>query len=103
MRYQYTHEATVQRLGTYASNKSTFASVGSTIRGFFIPMSPQQSVTVFGQIGQGYQFTTDGSKDILVNDTLTIDGLVYKVAGIARYRMASQDILQVTLQRQANG
>lgn len=103
MRFQYNSNATIKRLSSYSGNKSSFASTGTTVGGFFIPIEPSQKTTVLGIIGQAYEFTCDGSKDIRVNDILTINNIEYGVAGVARYQLASQDFLKVTLQLQSNG
>jgi len=97
MRFQFTFSATVKRLATYASNKSSYASVAGTIRGFFAPAQNYQAVQQLGIIGQAYEFTTDGHKDIRVNDILTIDSVDYGVQGVARYKMGAQDFLRCTL------
>lgn len=103
MRFHYNKSATVKRLATYSGNKSAFASVAGTIRGFFIPLEPSQKTEALGIIDQAYEFTTDGQKDIKVNDTLTIDSIEYRVKGVARYTMFGQDVLKCTIQLMTNG
>jgi len=104
MRFQFNSTATQKRLATYSGNKAAYAVVsGVSIRGFFVPIENMQKSAALGVVGQGYEFTTDGAKDILVNDILTINSIDYKVAGVARYTMASQDFLKVILQLQKNG
>lgn len=95
--------ATVKRLGAYSGNKSTFASVAGTIYGFFTPMENTQKAASLGIIGQAYEYTTDGTIDIRVNDILTINSIDYGVAGVARFILGSQDFLKVTLQLIKNG
>lgn len=97
MRFQFTTSATVKRLANYSGNKSSYASVSGTILGFFTPAQNYQAVQQLGIIGQAYEFTTDGHKDIRVNDILTIDSVDYGVQGVARYRMGAQDFLRCTL------
>jgi len=103
LRFQYNTNADIKRLSSYSGNKSSFASTGTTVRGFFVPIEPSQKTTVLGIIGQAYEFTCDGNKDIRVNDILTINSIEYGVAGVARYQLASQDFLRCTLQVQSNG
>lgn len=98
-RYNFTSQAsTVKRLGAYASDKATYATVsGFTPLGFFTPITPFNATDQIEIVDQGYQFITDGPTDIRANDQLTIDGAVYGVKGIQRNRQLSQDILTVTL------
>lgn len=103
MRFNYSTSATQKRLATYSGNKSSFAAVSGTIRGFFAPMEPSQKTEALGIIDQAFEFTTDGYKDIQVNDILTISSKDYGVKGVARYTMGSQDILRCVLQLIANG
>ena len=103
MRFNYNTSATIKRLATYAGGKSSYASVSGTIRGFFIPVEPSQKTAALGIVDQAYEFTTDGNKDIRVNDIVTVSNVDYGVKGLARYTMGSIDNLKVTLQLIANG
>jgi len=99
MRFNYNAEATVKRLSAYSSDKSSYAAVSGTIRGSFNPIEPGFKTEQLQIMGQAYQFTTDGrTKDIRVNDVLTISAVEYKVKGVARYALGAIDELRITLE-----
>lgn len=103
MRFQYNTNSDVKRLSSYSGNKASFASTGTSVRGFFVPIEPSQKTAALGIVGQAYELTCDGPKDVRVNDVLTINSIDYGVAGVARYQLGSQDFLKCTLQLQKNG
>lgn len=103
MRFNYNTTATQKRLEAYSGGKSSYASQGDGVRGYFAPLQANQQTQALGVFGQAYEFTTDGHKDILVNDILTINSIDYGVRGIARYAIGGQDVLRCTLDLIANG
>lgn len=95
MRYNFNTDATQKRLATYSSDKSTFASVAGTIRLSWQPIEPSFKTEQLQIVGQAYEGVTDGrTKDIQVNDILTINSVEYKVKGVARYNFGGIDLLK---------
>lgn len=99
IRYNYTSEATVFKLTTYASGKTAFLESVTPVRGFFGPTVMTHVVDTASFIDQQYQFTCDGRSSIEEGDQLVIDLVRYTVKGVARHRQLSQDNLVCTIFR----
>lgn len=100
MRYNHnTQVTTVKRLGSYSSDKATYATVSSfTPLGYFAPITAFNAQDQIEVVDQGYQFVTDGYIDIRANDQLTINSVVYGVKGIQRFNQGMyNDTLICTL------
>ena len=103
MRYNFDTDATVKRLGAYSGDQSSYAAVTGTIRGSFQPLEPSQKTEQLQIIGQAFEYVTDGrTKDIQVNDVLTINSVEYRIKGVARYKFASIDILKCIVEATVN-
>ncbi len=99
-RHNYTFEATVYKLNTYASGKTSFAEVATKVLGFFAPTVMTHVVDTAGFVDQQYQFVCDGTAGIEEGDQLVIETIRYTVKGTARHRMMAQDTLTCTIFRQ---
>lgn len=100
MRFNFNTTATQKRLATYSGNKSSYATVfGVSIRGFFNAISSTPSTQAMGISGQAYEFTTEGQKDIKINDILTINSEDYHVRGVQRNTLGAIDQLKVTMDK----
>lgn len=100
MRYNYNSIITVERQVDINANQSDYtAVVGVQYRGYFAPSALTMSVGPVEAASQQYLLITDGQNDIREGDRLTIDGEVYGVKGVARYRQLQQYILNCTLQK----
>ena len=100
MRFNANTSATIKRLQTYSGNKASYAEVAVvTVRGFLNPVAASFQTQSFNIFGQAYEFTTDGYKDIRVNDVLVINAEEYHVKGVARSSYGAIDIIKVTMEK----
>lgn len=90
LRSNFTTDAEVFR-SSYVGDISSYSSTGNTYCGFFQPVDPDDNTIALRIQGQAYSFHTDGDADIVQNDKLLIDGVEYRVRGVRRHFMGSQD------------
>ncbi len=77
----YTKTATINRL-SYTGDVSSFSAVG-TAKGYLRPLSETQASDNGFQFGQAFMFQVPVSVDIIEGDTLTIDGQIFNIKGVA--------------------
>lgn len=100
---EYNTLATIKKLSTYSGDKSSYAVVsGTTIAGFFSPVSPDMNTQALGIVSQAYQFVTDTDQDIDDGDILTINSVDYGVKGTAIFELRSISFLRCLLEKPIN-
>jgi len=91
-RFHFNSQAALWRQ-VYTGNVSTLTDQSIDYFGFFQPIDSDTNTVALGITSQAYQFVADGSADIGASDVLVIDDTQYRVRGIRRHRMLSQDFL----------
>lgn len=78
------HNMTVKRLTTSTGGRRTYTEIGPYPCNLQ-PLDAAQ-VALYGMaMGRGLKLYTDIEADILPSDSVTVNGLTYKVNGIKRY------------------
>ena len=68
----------------YVGDKSSLATVG-TVKGYLRPLSEEQASLNGFAFGIGFVLLVDDEVDLRENDDVVIDGVTFKVSGVANH------------------
>lgn len=82
----YNVDFTVKRAGVTSDTASSTYTTIATYRGVFRPVTNQTQLFNADRQGREFKLWCDYTDNVLPNDTVTIDSVIYTVAGVNYYQ-----------------